>query len=57
MLKHEEGKKRQPEKIAAFNFTLNEMTKQSKAGVNFTNILRAPFLYKSFAQSFFVLTF
>ncbi len=29
----------------------------SKAGVNFTNILRAAFLFKSFEQCFFVLTF
>jgi hypothetical protein len=27
------------------------------AGVNFTNILRAAFLYESFARSFFVHTF
>jgi hypothetical protein len=33
---------------------LNEITK-SIPGVNFTNILRAAFLYKSFAPSFFVL--
>jgi hypothetical protein len=36
------------------NVIFNE---NGKPGVNFTSILRAPFLYKSFAQSFFVLKF
>jgi hypothetical protein len=35
---------------------INVTPSQAITGVNFTNILRALFWYKSFAQSFFVLT-
>jgi hypothetical protein len=41
-----------------FKFPLNAQaynirTKQSRTCVNFTNVLRVPFLYESFSQSFF----
>ncbi len=42
--------------ISAFNVVTPTLD-PSKAGVNFTNILRTAFLFESFVQSFFVLTF